>query len=358
VLVGEEQREQHGNGDPQERRRQEPDVARRHGPTVGEIPDRARVVVCPGPLKGVLSAADAAHALATGLARAGAEADEAPMADGGEGTAHALRAALGGEWRSAPVSDPLGRAVEARFALLSDGRAVVEAAEAIGLARLTPEELDPMHASSRGLGELIVAALGAGASGLVVGLGDSATVDGGAGLRDVLGNLPVKTVVACDVANPLLGPRGAARAFGPQKGASPAQVEELERRLAADRALAPFAEASGAGAAGGLGAALAALGARLVSGAELVAEAIGLGERLGVAALAVTGEGTVDAASREGKVTGLVAALAEEAGARCVVFGGRVGSELPGAETVALSGDPSRAEADLEELGERLGREV
>jgi glycerate kinase len=135
-------------------------------------------------------------------------------------------------------------------------------------------------------------------------------------------------------------------------------VEELERRLAADPVLAPFAEVSGAGAAGGLGAALAALGARLVPGAELVAEAIGLREQLGGAALAVTGEGTVDAASREGKVTGLVAALAEEAGARCVVFGGRVESELPGAEAVVLSGDPTRAEADLEELGERLGRAV
>ena len=156
------------------------------------------------------------------------------MADGGEGTAEALCAALGGEWRSASVSDPFGRPVEARFALLSDGRAVVEAAEAIGLARLAPDELDPMRASSRGLGELIAAALGTGATRLVVGLGDSATVDGGAGLREVLDALPSDTVVACDVANPLLGARGAARAFGPQKGASPAQVEELERRLAAE----------------------------------------------------------------------------------------------------------------------------
>jgi glycerate 2-kinase len=280
------------------------------------------------------------------------------MADGGEGTADALRAALGGEWRSVSVSNPLGRPVEARFALLANGSAVVEAAEAIGLVRLAQEELDPMRASSRGLGELIMAALDAGASRLIVGLGDSATVDGGAGLREVLGDLRVETLVACDVANPLLGPRGAARAFGPQKGASPAEVEELERRLAADPVLAPFAEVSGAGAAGGLGAALAALGAGLVPGAELVAEAIRLREQLGGAALAVTGEGTVDAASREGKVTGLVAALAEEAGARCIVFGGKVETELPGAEAVALSGDPTRAEADLEELGERLGRVV
>jgi glycerate kinase len=215
-----------------------------------------------------------------------------------------------------------------------------------------------MRASSRGLGELIVAAQDAGASGLVVGLGDSATVDGGAGLREVVEALPAGTLVACDVANPLLGPRGAARTFGPQKGASPAQVEELERRLASDPVLEPYAGLPGAGAAGGLGAALASFGGTLVPGSELVAEAIGLRERLRGAALVVTGEGTVDAASREGKVTGLVASLAAEVGVRCVVFGGRIEAKLPGAETVALSGDPDRAEADLEELGERLGREV
>jgi len=280
------------------------------------------------------------------------------MADGGEGTAEALRTSLGGEWRTASVSDPFGRPVEARYALLPDGRAVVEAAAAIGLARLGGDELDPMRASSRGLGELIVAAQDAGASGLFVGLGDSATVDGGAGLREVVGALPAGTLVACDVANPLLGPRGAARAFAPQKGATPAQVEELERRLSSDLALEPYADLPGAGAAGGLGAALASLGATLVPGSELVAEAIGLGEQVRGAALVVTGEGTVDAASREGKVTGLVASLAAEAGARCVVFGGRVEADLPPAETVTLSGDPSRAEADLEELGERLGREA
>ena len=280
------------------------------------------------------------------------------MADGGEGTAEALCTSLGGELRTASVSDPFGRPVEARFALLPDGRAVVEAAAAIGLARLGGDELDPMRASSRGLGELIVAAQDAGASGLFVGLGDSATVDGGAGLREVVGALPAGTLVACDVANPLLGPRGAARAFAPQKGATPAQVEELERRLSSDLALEPYADLPGAGAAGGLGAALASLGATLVPGSELVAEAIGLRERLRGAALVVTGEGTVDAASREGKVTGLVVSLAAEAGARCVVFGGRVEADLPPAETVTLSGDPSRAEEDLEELGERLGREA
>jgi glycerate 2-kinase len=314
--------------------------------------------VCPGPLKGVLGAVAAARALATGLERTGVEADQAPMADGGTGTAEALRAALGGEWRTASVSDPFGRPVEAGFALLPDGRAVVEAAASIGLARLAEGELDPLRASSRGLGELIVAAQDAGASGLVVGLGDSATVDGGAGLREAVDALPAGTLVACDVGNPLLGRRGAAHAFGPQKGASPAQVEELERRLAADPALAPYVDLPGAGAAGGLGAALASLGAELVPGAQLVADAVGLPGRLHGASLVVTGEGTVDEASREGKVTGQVASLAARAGVRCVVFGGRVEAALSGAEAVALSGDASRAEADLLELGERLGREA
>jgi len=135
-------------------------------------------------------------------------------------------------------------------------------------------------------------------------------------------------------------------------------VEELERRLSSDPALEPYTDLAGAGAAGGLGAALASLGATLALGSELVAEVIGLRERLRGAALVVTGEGTVDVASREGKVTGLVASLAAQAGVRCVVFGGRVETGLPPAEIVALSGDPSRAEADLEELGERLGREA
>jgi len=326
--------------------------------TSGSNGSPERVVLCPSALKGVLSATEAAEALAEGFRGAVVEVARAPVADGGEGTAEVLHAALGGEWRLARVADPVGRQVEARFLLLPDRRAVVESAEAIGLRHLVACELDPLRASSRGLGELVLAALDAGALGLVIGLGDTATVDGGAGLRDVVHELAVETLVACDVANPLLGPRGAAHAFGPQKGASAAQVEELERRLASDAVLAPYADLPGAGAAGGLGAALVSLGAELVPGAQLVAETIRLSERLRGAALVVTGEGTVDAASREGKVTGHVAALAAEAGVPCVVFGGRVEATLPEAETVSLSGDSSRAEADLIELGERLGREA
>jgi glycerate kinase len=305
----------------------------------------------------VLPAREAAEALARGFERAGVAAERLPLADGGDGTAAALHAALGGEWREAAVSDPLGRPVSARFLLLPDGRAVVEAAEAIGLRLLAPDELDPLGASSRGLGELLQAAAASGATELLVALGGTATVDGGAGLREVVrAGLPLPTTVACDVANPLLGERGAARAFGPQKGASPAQVEELERRLADMAELAPVAELPGAGAAGGLGAALAALGATLVPGAELVLEAVGFRARLRGVQLVVTGEGVVDRTSGEGKATGAVLRACREEGIRCAVFGGRVAEALPGAELHELSGDPARAVEDLEALGEALAR--
>lgn len=289
-----------------------------------------------------------------GFARAGVPAERLPLADGGDGTAEALHAALGGEWREKAVSDPLGREVVARFLLLPDGRAVVEAAEAIGLRLLGPHELDPLGASSRGLGELVQAACGAGARELLVALGGTATVDGGAGLREVMTALPLPTTVACDVASPLLGERGAARVFGPQKGASPAQVKELERRLAGMPELAPVADLAGAGAAGGLGAAFAALGATLVPGAELVLEAAAFRARIRGAQLVVTGEGVVDRTSGEGKVTGAVLRVCREEGVRCAVFGGRVAEALPGAELHELSGDPARAADDLEALGEAL----
>jgi glycerate kinase len=303
----------------------------------------------------VLSAGDAAAALGRGFERAGVEAAQVPVADGGEGTMEALHAALGGEWRTASVPDPLGRPVQARWLLLPDGRAAVESAEALGLWRLSPEERDPLGASSRGLGELIAAALGAGAHGLLVGLGGVATVDGGRGLREVLVTLPDESTVAlCDVTAPLLGPRGAARAYGPQKGATPAQVDELERRLASSAELRPFAVLPGAGAAGGLGAAFAALGARLVPGAGYLLEALGFRERAREAALVVTGEGLVDGTTMEGKAPGAVLRVCREEGVRCVVFGGRVALALEGAEMRELSGEPGRARDDLARLGEEL----
>ena len=315
-----------------------------------------RALASPASLKGVLSPVEAAAAVAAGLRRAeGLEVDEAPVADGGEGTAEVLRRSLGGTWRVAQVSDALGRPVGARYLVLPDGTAVVESAQAVGLAALRQDELDPLRASSRGVGELMLAALRDGASRLLVCVGGTATVDGGAGMRGAVGErlaaVPVR--VACDVRNPLLGERGAARVFGPQKGATPEAVHELERRLAADEELAPYRDLPGAGAGGGLGAGLAALGAQLVPGAELVLDAIAFDDRARGAALVVTGEGTADATTLEGKAPGAVADRCRALGVRCELFGGLV---RDGIRAHVLSGDPARAREDLTVLGERLVR--
>ena len=322
-----------------------------------------RVVCCPDSLKGVLSASAAADALAAGVERAGGAAERIPLADGGEGTAEALHAALGGEWRSARVSDPLGRPVDARFLLLPDGRAVVESAEAVGLWRLVEDERDPIRASSRGVGELVAAALEARPTSLVVALGGVATVDGGVGMREVVDAIPVPVAGACDVRNQLLWPRGAARAFGPQKGASPEEVERLEGRLAGLDELREVADVPGAGAAGGLGAAFAALGAELVPGIDLVLEAVGFGRRAPGAALAVTGEGAVDRSSLEGKTVAGVLAACGRAGVACAVFGGSVEAgvarllhDAGAAGVFPLSGELARAGGDLADLGEALTR--
>ena len=310
-----------------------------------------RALLCPASLKGVLAARMAAAALARGVREAGFEAIELPVADGGEGTAEALQAALGGEWKDAEVSDPLGRPVRAGYLLLGDGTAVVEAAAAIGLPLLAADERDPLRASSRGLGELIAAALRGEPRRLLVALGGTATMDGGSGLREAVGSLPAPTRALCDVRTRL---SDAARVFGPQKGASPADVAVLERRLSELEELRPFAELPGSGAAGGLGAALASLGAELVPGAPAVLDLVGFDARLAGCDVVVTGEGRVDATTAEGKAPGEVARRAVAAGVRCVVFGGVVELRLHGVETVALSGEPSRAEDDLAELGRRL----
>lgn len=310
----------------------------------------ASALACPSSLKGVLDAFAAARALGEGFRAAGVEASELPVADGGEGTAAALAAARGGEWHEVEVADAFGRPRRARWLALPDGTAVVESAEAVPL---DPVRRDALAASSRGLGELVLAALEEGPRALLVCLGGVATVDGGAGLREVVGALPVPTRVACDVSAPLLD---AARVFARQKGADAGQALELERRLAAIPELAPFAKRPGAGAAGGLGAALAALGAELVSGSALVLDTLGFDPR--PFALVVTGEGTVDATSTRGKAPGEIARRCAAAGVRCVVFGGRVEGQVGDAETVVLSGDPARARADLRELGERLGTEL
>ena len=294
---------------------------------------------------------DASAALARGFREVRSAAVELPVADGGEGTAAVVQRVLGGEWPETVVSDPLGRPVRARWLVLPDGRALVEVAEAVGLPLLAPSERDPLRASSRGLGELLLAALEERPTALLVALGGSATVDGGAGMREVLHELPVPTSALCDVRTTLAD---AARLYGPQKGASADDVAVLEERLAARSELRPFASLPGAGAAGGLGAALAALGAELVPGAPTVLDLIDFDRALAESDLVVTGEGEVDSTTAEGKAPGEVARRAGAAGTRCVVFGGRVDAEVEGAETVALSGMPERAEADLVELGSQL----
>lgn len=290
-------------------------------------------LACPASLKGCASAAFAAHALAAGFGRAGVACDQLPIADGGEGTLDVLCS----EFFEVETVDAFGGPRTARTGVLGDAR-VVEAAEAIPL---DPARLDVMAASSRGLGEWI-AQLDDGP--LIVTVGGTATMDAGAGLLEVLERLPGPTRVLCDVATRL---DDAPRLFGPQKGATPEQVAELEERFR--RVLRPWAGLPGAGAAGGLGAALASIGAELVPGADAVLDLIGF-DPAGYD-LVVTGEGTVDATTWEGKAPSAVVRRCAAAGTRCVVFGGRV---LAG-DAVALSGDPARAREDLEALGEELG---
>lgn len=308
----------------------------------------------PASLKGVLDSASAAAHLAAGLRRS-VDADELPVADGGEGTAAVLYAAVGGDWREAQVADPLGRPVTARWLVLPGGAAVVDSAEAVGLPLVGVDEQDPLRATSRGLGELLLAIVAEQPREVLVGVGGTATVDGGAGMGEVVGSAlrDARVRVLCDVRNPLLGERGAARVFGPQKGAEPEAVEELERRLASCAELEPYRDLPGAGAGGGLGAGLAALGAELCDGAALVLDTIGFDERARAADLVVTGEGTVDRTTLEGKAPGAVVGRCSALGVSCVLFGGVV---RDGVDARRLSGNVASAAEDLEALGEALGR--
>jgi glycerate 2-kinase len=309
----------------------------------------------PASLKGVLSGREAAAALAEGLRTGGADAAEAPVADGGEGTLDVLHASLGGDWRSTKVTGPMGGEVQARWLLLPDGVAAVESAEAIGLGLVPAGERDVFRASSRGLGELIHQAMDDDPPELLVFLGGVATVDGGIGLLEVLGGFRLPVRAATDVRAPL---GDAVWVYAEQKGARPEQLPDLERRLLSKRRLASVASLPGAGAAGGIGAALAALGAELVEGAPLVLELTGFRARLDGADLVVTGEGTVDATTFAGKAPSAVLEAAAAAGVRSVLFGGCVVETPDGVEAYELSGDPGRARDDLVELGRRLATAV
>jgi glycerate 2-kinase len=277
------------------------------------------ILVAPDSFKGTLAAAEVAHALAQGLRDGGEEARELPIGDGGEGTMDALVAVLGGELRTATVSDPLGRPVKARFALLPDGRAVVETAEASGLALLAEEERDPWAASTRGTGELIAAAAKAGADEVLVTVGGSATMDGGAGAVEALDEAGVdpKLEVLCDVR---IAFENAPRVFGPQKGADARMVKRLEKRLDAFAADAPrdprgvpMTAAAGA-LSGGL---YAYRRAKLVLGAAYVLDTVGFDEYMRAAKFVVTGEGKLDQQTLAGKAVGEIATRCRQGGVAC-----------------------------------------
>lgn len=269
------------------------------------------VVVAPNAFKETFSPLQAARLIARGLSRTlPARLVLRPVADGGDGTLEALRSRLGGRRVAVRVTGPMGAPVRARY--LRAGRtAVIEMAEASGLRLVPPGRRNPLAATTRGTGELIAHAWHHGARSILLGVGGSATVDGGAGALEVLPREAIRRVtVLCDVDNPLLGPRGAAPVFGPQKGATPGMVRHLQERLRRwarelqERTGVDVCRLRGGGAAGGLAAGLAAYGARLVPGAEYILKKVGFPPRR--CDCVVTGEGHVDRTSLEGKAVGAV----------------------------------------------------
>jgi glycerate kinase len=325
-----------------------------------------RIVVAPQEYKGTLTAEEAAAAIADGVRRAIPECDidEIPLADGGPGTVRAMVRATGGEFRTTNVRGPMSWKVDAEWGLLPDGTAVIEMAAAAGLVLVPEEQRNPLIATTYGVGELIRAALDAGSRRIIVGLGGSATNDGGAGMAQALGaklldsrarqlalggeallelanidtsglddRLAVTTVIgATDVRNPLLGPGGATYVYGPQKGASEEDVPELEAALqnyadVIERDLGiRVHDVPGAGAAGGLGAGLIAfLGAELRPGFELVAKTVHLRQRIRGAELVITGEGRLDEQTQYGKTVRGVATMAREEGVAVIAVPGALG---------------------------------
>jgi len=320
-----------------------------------------RILIAPDKFKGSLSATEAAAAIRRGFKQVwpGAEFHEAPMADGGEGTAEAIRSVRGGEWIDTTASDPLGRPVSAHYLWLAENStAVIDMSAASGLWRLTKEERDPPGASTFGTGELILDAIRRGAKHMVVGLGGSATNDGGMGMAAALGyrfltsdgepiepvpaNLLALTaikppeplhlpefVAACDVTNPLLGEKGATRVFGAQKGADAKAMSLMEAGLenladvASQTFGCDFRNEPGAGAAGGLGFGLLTFcHAKIRSGFDVVAGCLGLEAEVAAADLVVTGEGSLDAQTLGGKGPAGIAQLARKHGRRVIAFAG------------------------------------
>lgn len=331
-----------------------------------------KIVIAPDKFKGSLSASAAAAAMARGFRKVYPEAavQLCPIADGGEGTARALCDALQGEWITCTVHDPMHHPVEAGYAWLANGldgvpTAVIEMSEASGLALVPPGQRKAQVASTYGTGELMRDAIERGAKRVIVGLGGSATTDGGVGMAHALGyrfvnrhgeiiGRPVpenlleleeiisheaiefpEVIAACDVQNPLLGPRGTAMMFAPQKGATPEEVAHLEAALSHlsgkvrdDLDGVDHAHTPGAGAAGGLGYGLLTFcGAKIRPGFDLVAEILHLEEAVANADLVLTGEGSLDVQTLEGKGPAGVGALARRYGKPVIAFGGRVAQD-------------------------------
>jgi glycerate kinase len=285
-----------------------------------------------------------------------------PMADGGEGTVDAVVAATGGSTHALKVCGPLGEPVEAHYGLLPDGTAVMEMASASGIELVPHDRLNPMQATTFGTGELIRHLLEKGHGSIVMGIGGSATVDGGTGMAQALGFrfldgagkeitdrggmilrrihaidasavcsllADVEIRVACDVTNPLTGPHGAARVFGPQKGASPEMVEMLDAGLANLASVIGLAGQPGDGAAGGLGYGLRAFcSAAILPGARLIAETVGLPEALNDADYLITGEGRTDGQTASGKLCSVLAGMARERGVKTLLLSGALSGEL------------------------------
>lgn len=340
-----------------------------------------KIVIAPDSFKESLTAKQVALTITEAFTKHLPDSDiiQVPMADGGEGTSQSLVDALDGEWREVEVAGPLGNPVTARYGLVETGPgsklAVIEMAEASGLHLVANSDRNPALTSSYGTGELLLDAIEQGAQKIILGLGGSATNDAGVGMLQALGvkfldaagqSLPpgglalaqlaqvesthldkrlasVELVVACDVDNPLIGERGASEVFGPQKGASPQLVKQLDAALAQFSVVVQpyvqkqFATTPGAGAAGGMGAALLAFTkATLQPGVEIVAETVGLAELCRDADLVITGEGRIDAQSIAGKTPVGVAKIAKQAGAKQVIaIAGCLG---PGAELVYQHG--------------------
>jgi glycerate 2-kinase len=363
-----------------------------------------RVLVAPDKFRGTLTAKQAANAIAAGWRqeRPSDQVEIVPMADGGEGTMDALVAALSGERRRARVSGPLGDTVDAAFGLVDTavGRtAIVELARASGLGLVTERRRDPLRASTRGTGELILAGLREGAAEIVVCLGGSASTDGGSGIASALGvqlldaaGAPIRdggagllalervdatgldrsvraarVVTTSDVDNPLTGPSGAAHVFAPQKGATPEEVTLLDRALAHYAAVLfrdlgiDVREVPGGGAAGGAGAGLVAFaGAHLRRGVDVVMDATGLHRRIASADLVVTGEGRLDESSLRGKVPSGVIGAARTVGKPVAVLCGVAETRPEGVRVASLVGrfGQKRALNDARRALEELAAEI